>query len=245
LPKLPQQIKSLAVIFALAIAAFIAAKIIFTPKTFGKYGHYRASAVDEVASLPIIYAGSQACAECHDDVAALKAGSNHRGLTCEVCHDAAAKHAEAPEELIPPAPRERGQCPLCHGYDPSRPTGFPQIQTALHNPGKPCMSCHNPHNPMTPRAPEDCSACHRGIASEKGVSPHAALACTTCHTAPAEHLLNPRVALAEKPTSRAFCATCHAVGAESSSEIPRIESATHGERYLCWDCHYPHHPEAN
>jgi ribosomal protein S27AE len=27
-------------------------------------------------------------------------------------------------------------------------------------------------------------------------------------------------------------------------EIPRVEMRTHGERYLCWQCHYPHFPES-
>jgi hypothetical protein len=41
-----------------------------------------------------------------------------------------------------------------------------------------------------------------------------------------------------------FCGTCHARGADSPPEIPRIDLATHGGTYLCWQCHYPHHPEA-
>lgn len=244
MPKIPQQIKSISVILILVLIAFFGARLLFTPDSFGKYGHYRAKAVDEIAALDINYAGSRACAECHDDVAALKANSNHRGLACEVCHGPSAKHASAPDEQVPSAPRDRGRCPLCHGYDSARPTGFPQIQTALHNPGKPCMTCHNPHNPTTPRAPEDCSACHREIAIQKTISPHATLACTICHAAAPQHLQNPRSALPSKPQSRDFCGKCHAKGADSPSDIPRVDLAAHGERYLCWDCHYPHFPEA-
>ncbi len=248
-PKIPQQIISLVILFALAIAALIVARILLIPKTFGEYGHYRASAVDEIMSLPINYSGSQACTECHDDIYALKATSKHKGLACEVCHDAAIKHvddmhADNPTGIFPTAPRERVGCPLCHGYNPSRPTGFPQIQTAIHNPGKPCMTCHSPHNPTLPHTPEDCSACHAEIASEKGVSPHALLPCITCHVVPPDHLVNPRSALAQKPAAREFCGQCHAPEADSPPEIPRIDFATHNPRYLCWDCHYPHHPEA-
>ncbi|MFQ5869027.1 MAG: hypothetical protein ACE5JC_03900 [Candidatus Zixiibacteriota bacterium] len=221
------------------------ARILFVPHSFGKYGHYRADVVEEIISQEISYAGYQACVDCHDDVHELKAKSNHRGVSCEACHGPAAEHIEAPDEFTPRTPRERGYCPLCHGYNPSRPTGFPQIIVDLHNPGKACMSCHNPHNPLLPHAPEECSACHREIASQKMVSHHTSLACTRCHTVPEEHLVHPRFALAEKPARREFCGQCHGQEAPSPREIPRIDLHTHGERYLCWDCHYPHHPEAS
>jgi len=242
--KIPQQIVSLAILFAILLAGLIVARIILIPKSFGKYGHYRADAVEEIMALDINYAGAQVCEECHDDIAEVKNRSNHRNVSCEVCHGPAVKHTEAPDEYTPGAPRERGYCPLCHGYDPSRPTGFPQIITELHNPGKPCMTCHNPHNPILPHTPEECSACHREIANTKKVSPHESLECTTCHDVPSEHLTTPRFAMAKKPMNRAFCGQCHDKNADSSKEIPRIDLRTHNERYMCWDCHYPHHPEA-
>ncbi|PJA27270.1 MAG: hypothetical protein CO189_07685 [candidate division Zixibacteria bacterium CG_4_9_14_3_um_filter_46_8] len=242
--RIRQQIISLSILFALLIASFIVARLILIPRSFGEYGHYRADAIDDITAQPINYAGSVACIECHDDIVELKANSNHKGLSCEICHGPAAKHIEAPDENLPSAPRERGFCPLCHGYDPSRPTGFPQIVTALHNPGTRCMSCHNPHNPILPHTPEDCSACHRGISNEKAVSPHSSLPCIKCHPASQEHMVNPRSASVQKPTGREFCGQCHSKDADSSRDIPRIDLKTHWERYLCWDCHYPHSPEA-
>lgn len=243
--KIPQQIIHLAIPFALAITALIIARILFVPDSFGKYGHYRADAVEEVKALDIKYAGYEACVECHDDIYDLKSQSYHRGVSCEVCHGPAAGHIEAPDEFPLEAPRERGFCPLCHGFNPSRPTGFPQIIEIQHNPGKACMSCHDPHNPTLPHKPEDCSACHRQIASQKMVSHHTTLPCTKCHAVPEEHLFNPRFADAQKPGNREFCGQCHSQDAKSLPEIPRIDLSSHGERYLCWDCHYPHNPEAN
>jgi hypothetical protein len=243
--KIPQQVIRLAILFSILIAALLIARYTFIPKTFGKYGHYRAAAVDEIKSLEINYAGAAACIDCHDDIYMLKSQSNHRGVSCEVCHGPLAKHIEAPDEFKPEAPRHRDFCPICHGYNPSRPTGFPQIIAALHNPGKACMSCHNPHNPVIPHAPDDCSACHRQIASQKMVSHHASLDCTTCHAVPSDHWINPRLIRAQKPLNREFCGQCHDTNADSPAEIPRINIDTHGERYLCWDCHYPHNPEAN
>ncbi|HWR82515.1 MAG TPA: hypothetical protein VN285_04370 [Candidatus Deferrimicrobium sp.] len=241
---IPQQVTRLAVLFVLALAALVAARKLLIPHSFGDYGHYRADVVDEIAAQPINYAGYGICADCHSDIYDLKQQSHHRGLSCESCHGPAAKHVEAPDEFIPGAPRERGYCPLCHGYNLSRPTGFPQILPQTHNPGKPCMSCHNPHNPLLPHPPEECSACHREIATRKTVSHHATLLCTQCHVVPADHLNNPRFVRPQKPEGRAFCGQCHAPDAASPAEIPRIDLTTHHERYLCWDCHYPHSPEA-
>ena len=239
------QIVPLVILFSLGLAGLIVARRLLVPPTFGQYGHYRAAAVDEVAAQEPVYAGSQVCGDCHDDIYEAKRVSNHKGVACEACHGPARDHTEAPDEYTPTAPRGRGFCPLCHGYNPARPSGFPQILPEFHNPGKACMSCHNPHDPVLPKAPEECSACHRKIASQKMVSHHAPLACTTCHVVPKGHWADPRRLRAEKPTSRAKCGECHSLTADSPRQIPRIDMDTHGERYKCWDCHYPHYPEAH
>lgn len=242
--KIPQQFLPLALIFLSAIAALVIARELFVPETFGDIGHYRAASVGEIAALPIVYAGSEACYDCHDDIVDTKKQSNHKGVSCEACHGPAAQHIEAPDEFTPRAPRGRGYCPLCHGYNPSRPSGFPQVIAQSHNPGKACMTCHEPHNPLLPHAPEECSACHREIASKKAVSHHTDLPCAQCHVVPEEHRINPRGFAAGKPVSKETCGQCHDEGADSPKHIPRIDVENHGQRYLCWDCHYPHFPEA-
>lgn len=242
--RIPRQIVGLAFLFALAIAALIVARIVLVPRSFGTYGHYRADAVDQIAAQRVNYAGYTACVDCHEDIYDQNQKSNHRGVSCEACHGPAAKHVEVPDEFVPPTPKQRGYCPLCHGYDPSRPTGFPQIVTELHNPGKPCTACHNPHDPLLPHTPEECSACHREIADVKRISHHTSLPCIKCHVTPEEHLVRPKFAPAGKPVNREFCGECHFHHAEVAREIPRIDLEIHGERYLCWDCHYAHYPEA-
>lgn len=246
-PRVPRQAIALSVIFAIVIAAFIISRKVLVPPTFGEYGHYRGQAVADNRAHGMKYAGAAVCAQCHEDEVEEKQQSYHRGLSCEVCHGPAAAHAAKPddESLRPGAPRGRGYCPICHDYNPSRPTGFPQIIEVQHNPGKACMSCHDPHDPTPPHTPEQCSACHRQISSIKLVSHHSSLACTRCHTVPEEHAKNPRGAPAGKPKDRAFCGQCHDRKADSPREIPRIDLRSHGGRYACWDCHYPHFPEAN
>jgi hypothetical protein len=242
--KVPQQLLILGIIAVIIVSIFITMRLLFVPKSFGKFGHYRADAIETVRQLPISYAGAKACGDCHEEVVKTKTKGFHRNVSCEVCHGPAAAHTEDPSTIRPSAPRQRGLCPLCHNYNPSRPTGFPQIITAQHNPGKACMSCHNPHNPVTPTPPKECSACHRGIANQKIVSHHASLECTTCHTVPTDHIKNPRFVRVGKPTNNEFCGKCHDKDAKSAPQIPRIDLSQHAGRYLCWDCHYPHSPEA-
>ncbi|HWP36200.1 MAG TPA: cytochrome c3 family protein [Gemmatimonadales bacterium] len=240
---LPQQVPRLALVFAVAVLGLIVARQILIPDTFGDRGHYRAAAVDSIMAREIKYAGHQECATCHSEIARERLGGNHRGVSCEVCHGPAASHVAAPLDVKPPAPRNRDFCPLCHAYNPSRPTGFPQIDPVAHNPRTPCITCHSPHAPVPPVAPEECGACHGQIARQKAFSPHVGLTCTTCHEAPAAHKTNPRAARPSKPQTREFCTTCHGQDARSAPEIPRIDPRTHGERYTCWQCHYPHYPE--
>lgn len=245
LARFPKQLIPLILIFLIGIAALIGARVLLIPESFGKYGHYRADAVDEIMAQPMMYAGSALCYDCHDDLVDLKGQSLHKNVTCEVCHGPAAEHIEAPDEFTPEAPRGRGYCTLCHGYDPSRPSGFPQILSERHNPGRPCMTCHNPHNPLLPHEPEECSACHRDIANLKTVSHHTELSCTQCHTVPQEHLTSPRFVRAEKPVNSETCAVCHSEAEEGQLSAPKVDFRNHGNRYDCWDCHYPHHPEAH
>ncbi len=242
-PRVPQQIVRLAIVFAVAIAALIVMRHVLTPKTFGQLGHYRAAAIDEIAALPVKYAGRGACNDCHDDIVTVRSTGRHQTVACETCHGAAQAHISSGGEVKPIVPRERSFCPQCHGFDAARPTGFPQIDPVTHNPVKRCVSCHNPHEPKPSNVPASCSACHAEIARVKAVSPHTELACTQCHETTDTHRDTPRSSRPTKPQSREFCGGCHAQGAKSPPEIPRIDMANHGRSYLCWQCHYPHDPE--
>jgi len=225
------------------IVGFIAMRHFLVPSDFGKYGHYRASAIDEVKSQEIKYIGHKACVECHDDIVELKKRPYHKNVTCEVCHGPASEHINDPDGNQLAAPRGRGYCTLCHEYLASRPTGFPQIVSESHNPMRPCISCHNAHDPKPPSVPRECEACHAEIGRTKALSHHVYLPCTRCHDTPEEHKIYPRSYLPKKPSTREFCGTCHDKNAPSPKEITRIDMSTHGEMYVCWQCHYPHLPE--
>jgi len=240
---MPQQVTRLLLAFLVAGTVLVVARQFLVPPTFGEFGHYRAAALDSIKAHEKKYAGRQECALCHSDIDEQRAGGNHTGLSCEVCHGPAATHASAPLDLKPPIPRERETCTICHAFIPSRPTGFPQIDPETHNRQMQCVACHSPHAPEPPVAPEDCGACHGQIARQKSVSHHASLACSTCHTVPEEHKTSPRTTQPSRPTERAFCGGCHAQSNLAGSGIPQVSLDGHNPGYLCWQCHYPHFPE--
>lgn len=243
---IPDQVLRIAVLFVAAIVVLLFVRQRFVPKSFGEIGHYRAAALDTIKAQPIAYAGLTACAECHTDEAETKSRSFHRGLTCEGCHGPSSAHAlEDPTENHPVIPGGRDTCLRCHRYVAARPTGFPQIIADQHNPMEPCVTCHDPHDPTPPEVPGTCGACHAAIANTKAVSHHREISCETCHQVPSGHRASPRAHLPTKPVSRDFCGKCHASENRGGVGAPQIDLATHGGRYLCWQCHYPHFPEGS
>ena len=240
---MPRQVTTLLIFFLILGGLLVLARHYFVPKSFGELGHYRADAIQANTDRPLVYAGREVCAACHPEIAEMHGQARHKTVACEVCHGAAAAHAESPSEFKPPAPRQRGYCPLCHGYDPSRPTGFPQIDPVAHNPVQPCITCHNPHAPVPPQVPQECSACHGEIARTNSISKHAAVPCTRCHETQEKHKTEPLLSTPTKPTTPDFCGQCHGLEAKAPSEIPRVDLASHGGRYVCWQCHYSHLPE--
>lgn len=239
---MPQQVPRLLAVFALAALGLILARRLLVPETFGDIGFYRAAAIDSVVAHEKKYAGHQECSLCHNQIQQSRRAGNHRGVACENCHGPGMEHLASPLDVKPMVPADREFCTACHGYNASRPTGFPQIDAETHNPRMVCTACHDAHAPEPPTTPNDCSACHGQIARQKTVSHHADVDCTACHSAPEEHRANPRSVRATKPTERAFCGVCHQQ--EGLEHIPQINLQTHNPAYRCWDCHYPHYPEA-
>ena len=240
--RIPEQVRRLTVVLVVIIGGVLVARFLLIPRSLVSEELHRSSTIERELAKPVSFAGSTLCQGCHEDVAGRVRKGFHKNLSCESCHGPAVKHAENPGEVKPFAPRDRKFCPLCHGYDPSRPTGFPQINPTAHNPVKPCITCHNPHDPVPPKTIEACAACHPQIQRTTAVSSHALLKCTTCHVVPAQHKKTPRSALPSKPESREFCGTCHAKGA-TERDAPKVDLSAHGGTFLCWQCHYPHLPE--
>jgi len=140
----------LAILFVAGLVAFLILRALLVPPSFGEFGHYRAAALGEAASLPLSYAGRKACAECHDDKASTLAGGAHANVGCEACHGPQAQHASSddPSEAKPQLPDAATLCVVCHRANAARPETFPQIDPASHGDGAVCTECHDPHSPL-------------------------------------------------------------------------------------------------
>lgn len=239
---LPEQLVRLTIVVVAFLAVTIATWAFVIPPSLKDMDLHRAATVSRERDFPVRYAGAPVCRDCHEEENDMRLGGFHRNLSCETCHGPLYDHTEDPLENPAEAPRGRGFCPICHTYDASRPTGFPQIDPILHNPRIPCTECHAAHDPEPPEIPHECGACHAQIVATKSFSPHALLECTVCHEAPEEHRVTPRLVRPTTPRQRAFCGQCHSTDSEHP-RAPKVDIATHEEKYLCWQCHYPHMPE--
>lgn len=145
---IPPQIPRLAIAFAIFIALFLVLRHILVPDTFGKYGPYRAAALDDYAILRVNYSGQEACFTCHQDIEDLKAQDVHSEIHCETCHGPGQKHVadSLTADILRPTGREF--CGNCHVLNAAKKKdAINQIDLNIHNTGKNCIECHNPHQP--------------------------------------------------------------------------------------------------
>ncbi len=136
-----------AVLFFIGLCIFLVIRVALVPKDFGVYGHFRAGALKDVASRPVVFAGRAACIDCHSDVEEARKGSKHDRVNCEACHGALADHAADPGAVQPALPDTTRLCQICHERKVGRPAGFPQVDPKEHAGGEMCVSCHRPHHP--------------------------------------------------------------------------------------------------
>jgi len=145
---IPPQIPRLALVFGIVISLFLLARHFLIPDTFGKYGPYRAAAMDDYTQLEIHYSGQQACFECHQDVEDLKATDVHSGIHCETCHGPGQKHVLSGEAADILKPSDREFCGSCHSLNAARQQdAIFQVDLKEHNVEKECIDCHNSHQP--------------------------------------------------------------------------------------------------
>ena len=137
----------LAAVFLSGLLLFLVVRSFLVPRSFGRYGHYRANAITEIAALPVSYAGHQTCENCHGDVLDVKSKGVHKGVACESCHGPLAAHAEDPASISPAKRDTAVLCARCHQENIAKPKTFPQVNAAEHSGGAACNTCHQPHSP--------------------------------------------------------------------------------------------------
>jgi hypothetical protein len=95
-----------------------------------------------------MFAGRNACLDCHDDIAEVKKAGKHAGIGCEACHGPLEAHVLDAATVIPEKPDDRKLCLVCHLENLAKPKGFPQIDPKDHAGDDKCITCHNPHAPL-------------------------------------------------------------------------------------------------
>ncbi len=139
-------------LFLAGVILFLVVQALFVPPGFGVYGHFRAGALDDNRAHSLSYAGHSTCEECHSDVAEVRKGGKHGGVSCEACHGPLAGHATDPSTSKAQRPDAARLCPVCHIANVAKPRGFPAISVEDHAGTEPCLTCHTAHNPEA--APE-------------------------------------------------------------------------------------------
>jgi|ERR1043166_1560867 hypothetical protein len=147
LKKLPPQIVRLVILTMAIVGSYVVARQIFTPKSFGQFGHYRGAALTELASRDPKYGGAKSCVECHDEVFKKTAKYPHNKISCETCHGPSKVHGDDPDHHD--AVKLTSEvCARCHDINPAKPTFLKQVDLKKHysDKGK-CTECHLPHQP--------------------------------------------------------------------------------------------------
>ena len=142
--RMPPQILRLVLLTLGIVGSYMVARAFLTPASFKEYGWYRGAALQEIAARTPVFAGKQACAECHADILKTMDSGPHKTLSCEACHGVSRDHVENPN--ITPVKLTGSHCIRCHEANPSRPAWFKQIVLKEHY-GDNCVECHKPHQP--------------------------------------------------------------------------------------------------
>lgn len=145
---MPKLIFRLVLSFVVFVSLFILIQNIVTPDSFGKYGHYRANAIDDNKMIPSFFKGEDECTKCHQDIFDSKFEDLHSGVRCESCH--APKITTSTDCKVSP-PIVNGTidfCAQCHATNAGRlKKGVPQLDFKEHYEKQNCIECHNPHAP--------------------------------------------------------------------------------------------------
>ena len=145
--------RRLAIVLVGAVIGFAAIRSFAIPPTFGRDGHYRASAIDEIVGREPRYAGAHTCSECHAAAVEKARGGAHAQVPCETCHGPARGHltlVKGRKKLI--VDGKAKACLRCHQQMVGRPSKQPQINFTKHQQDNEfnddvCTACHEAHEP--------------------------------------------------------------------------------------------------
>jgi len=216
------------------------------PETFGQFGFYRGAALDDAKAMPVRYAGSSACVECHGDEVALHDKDAHGSVQCETCHGPGTQHIKDNDVKMPLA-NAKDDCLICHRRMDARPGSFPQVEWQEHflfvgvsNSATACVACHSGHEPLFMDRDmrkarlhpliNQCSDCHLGLADmtlPRDTAHPQIFQCDYCHPAIAK-------SKAKTSHSKMACTGCHLFIKENSFSGRIVRNA---DPRFCLLCH--------
>lgn len=144
---------------AIAIVGVLA-KTVFTPDTFGKFGHYRADAIFDEMNLELRHQTNDSCLVCHPHIKEMHLGGIHKTVSCEFCHGPFADHIRDGVKIgtLPVKTKNdiKTLCLRCHNQIiRARPQeSIKMVVMPKHLEDKKvrldhtCDQCHNVHAPM-------------------------------------------------------------------------------------------------
>lgn len=159
----------LVALVVIAVAGFLFVRSKVVPKDFGVTGHFRLSAIADEAAREPRHIGSEACAECHDDIGAEWSAGKHHTPQCENCHGPGLLHTKVVAEdstqgytdvVLKKFPNAINpgtgiaECKWCHLKTFERPSSLKYItdveahvteHRGAYTPEVRCVDCHNPH----------------------------------------------------------------------------------------------------
>lgn len=153
-------VKRLVLFFVIAAVLGLVVKMIATPRSFGKYGHYRGDAVMDERDRVVRHMTNDSCLTCHPDIKEMHLGGIHKTVSCEFCHGPYANHVRDGKKIAA-LPVKRGEeikplCLRCHNQiirarpkESIKMVSMPQHLEEKHvRTDHVCDQCHNVHAPM-------------------------------------------------------------------------------------------------
>jgi len=206
------------------------------------------------------YAGSEACATCHQEVVDKFSDNPHtkmalmhedKGITCENCHGPGQAHIDGGGDVAKifqfskaSARQIDDKCLSCHA------SAHPDFTHSAHGEAEvSCIGCHSIHksgsedNLLKVSQPKLCYTCHSDIKAAFAQPFHhkvdeGLMNCSDCHDPHGTFrgtLQKPDTMLHSGPGGDAVCVKCHSETA-GPFVYPHAPIQTEG----CTSCHYPH-----
>lgn len=198
------------------------------------------------ASLPVQFASSSICVNCHQEQYTMWQKGNHRTVNCENCHGPAGEHlATGAPPVVSHSTKEL--CGTCHNRLISRPSTIRQVDMTEMGGQADCVTCHDPHEPragMPPEAPHslegrpDCQSCHAPHEPLTEIPPQVPhtlegrIDCISCH-GPSEIRGTTLPHIPHSLEGRADCLLCHNTGGLK----PLPEDHAGRKSTTCLNCH--------